>query len=75
VEARVQERACKLGRASSRGLETPIVVFNDRARCMYATRLSLTGIATPVDKRALSPFAPLFQQRSCIILFVITPEF
>ncbi|KAF9806975.1 hypothetical protein IEO21_08418 [Rhodonia placenta] len=52
ADLRGQERARKLGRASSRGPEAPIVVYNDRARCMYRTRLSLTGIATPVDKRA-----------------------
>ncbi|OSX57075.1 hypothetical protein POSPLADRAFT_1157707 [Postia placenta MAD-698-R-SB12] len=52
VEARIQERARKLGRASNRGPEAPIVVYNDPARCTYRTRLSLTGIATPVDKRA-----------------------
>ncbi|OSX63659.1 hypothetical protein POSPLADRAFT_1140542, partial [Postia placenta MAD-698-R-SB12] len=32
VEACVQERARKLGRASSRGPEAPIVVYNDPAR-------------------------------------------
>ncbi|EED85434.1 predicted protein [Postia placenta Mad-698-R] len=52
------ERARKLGRASSRGPEAPIVVYNDRARCTYATRLSLTGIASPVDKRAPAPSHP-----------------
>ncbi|OSX65740.1 hypothetical protein POSPLADRAFT_1131548, partial [Postia placenta MAD-698-R-SB12] len=62
VGAHGQVRARKLGRASSRGPEAPIVVYNDRARCMYATRLSLTGIATPVDKRARRAVAPLFQQ-------------
>ncbi|OSX63687.1 hypothetical protein POSPLADRAFT_1138787, partial [Postia placenta MAD-698-R-SB12] len=51
-DPRGQERARKLGRASSRGPEAPIVVYNDPARCTYRTRLSLTGIATPVDKRA-----------------------
>ncbi|KAF9802476.1 hypothetical protein IEO21_09903 [Rhodonia placenta] len=61
ADPRGQERARKLGRASSRGPEAPIVVYNDRARCMYRTRLSLTGIASPVDKRAPAPFAPLFQ--------------
>ncbi|EED84253.1 predicted protein [Postia placenta Mad-698-R] len=52
ADPRGEERARKLGRASSRGSEAPIIVYNDRARCTYATRLSLTGIATPVDKRA-----------------------
>ncbi|KAF9817273.1 hypothetical protein IEO21_03533 [Rhodonia placenta] len=52
ADPRGQERARKLGRASSRGPEAPIVVYNNPARCTYRTRLSLTGIATPVDKRA-----------------------
>ncbi|EED82628.1 predicted protein [Postia placenta Mad-698-R] len=59
----VSERARKLGRASSRGPEAPIMIYNDPAQCTYRTRLSLTGIATPVDKRAPAPFAPLFQHR------------
>ncbi|KAF9805216.1 hypothetical protein IEO21_09146 [Rhodonia placenta] len=37
-EARGQERARKLGRASNRGPEAPIVVYNDRARSRGQTR-------------------------------------
>ncbi|EED84629.1 predicted protein [Postia placenta Mad-698-R] len=62
ADPRGQERARKLGRASSRGPEAPIVVYNDPARCTYRTRLSLTGIATLVDKRAPAPSHRLFQQ-------------
>ncbi|EED81596.1 predicted protein [Postia placenta Mad-698-R] len=38
VEARIQERARKLGRASNRGPEAPIVVYNDPARSRGQTR-------------------------------------
>ncbi|OSX62135.1 hypothetical protein POSPLADRAFT_1142451 [Postia placenta MAD-698-R-SB12] len=38
VEARGQERARKLGCASSRGPEAPIIVYNDPARSRGQTR-------------------------------------
>ncbi|EED84774.1 predicted protein [Postia placenta Mad-698-R] len=47
VEARIQERARKLGRASNRGPEAPIVVYNDPARLggqrMGLERMTLVG--------------------------------
>ncbi|KAF9813357.1 hypothetical protein IEO21_05649 [Rhodonia placenta] len=57
ADPRGQERARKLGRASSRGPEAPIVVYNDPAQCTYRTRLSLTGIAS----RAVAPVVPTFR--------------
>ncbi|KAF9813441.1 hypothetical protein IEO21_05600 [Rhodonia placenta] len=46
---------------SSRGPEAPIIVYNDRAQCMYTTQLSLMGMTMPVDKHACHTVAPLFQ--------------
>ncbi|OSX56096.1 hypothetical protein POSPLADRAFT_1062972 [Postia placenta MAD-698-R-SB12] len=64
ADPRSQERAHKLGRASSRGPEAPIVVYNDPAQCTYRTQLSLMGITTPVDKCAPHRSHRLFQQES-----------